>query len=139
MSTQDYSSQDNPETVRLERPRIFAIGLGVVLVALGAYLAGVTFMESRALFAGPEPLAKWVSLRAAIHTKPPGAEAAKHSLFKIESQVSVIGPAEVYALGGYLCVFLGVLVLFVLAKIGLSFLSTGAMLIVGARSKRQRR
>ena len=115
------------------RPRLFSLGLGGVLIAAGIYLAGVAFLESRALLHGPQPLAKWIALRAVIHTKLPTSEAKETRFFKIEGRVSMIGPDEVYALGGYICVFLGILVLFVLARIGLSFISTGAMLVVGAR------
>lgn len=118
--------------------KTLSLGIGVILIAAGAFLAGSAFLDARALLKGPEPLTKWVALRAAIHTEPPG-EAKKTSIFKIEGGVSMFGAKEVYALGGYLSIFFGILVLLIVAKIGLGFISAGARMVSAASGKRQKK
>ena len=107
--------------------------VGLVLIFTGIYMGLVAFNEARSLIHDPRPLSKWLALRADVHKDiTPKKEEKKNSfnpLKRGKDFLKSIGSNTFEIAGGYLMLFLGLLFIWVLAKIAAVFIQHGGILI----------
>ncbi len=112
--------------------------VGFVLLAAGAYLGYTAFDQALGVFREPERTLHWLKIREQIHRPAAPQVEEKKSFFKIDARLpSLFSDEQVYAIGGYLALGLGVLVLWVLARISVSFLAGGVRILIGERGARK--
>lgn len=101
---------------------------GALLLGAGIWLGFLVFMQSRETLEQPTKLAAWLELRGAI-AQPAASEKKDSPLFSFKPEASLIKDEQIQILGGYFTLFLGILLLFVMAKIAVAFVSAGTRLM----------
>lgn len=114
------------------------MGAGALLLAAGIWLGFLAFREAEQTLHAPTRLSVWLELRTAV-AKPLDAEKKDTPLFAFKPEASLVKDEQILVLGGYFTLLLGILLLLVMAKIAVAFITAGSGLIRSAADGRHRR
>jgi hypothetical protein len=105
------------------------IAAGALLLGAGIWLGFIVFRQSQEILHQPAKLAVWLELNKAIADSASPEKKQDSPLFSFKPEASLIKDEQIRTLGAYFTLFLGILLLFVMAKIAAAFVSAGARLM----------
>lgn len=113
-------------------------GIAGLLILAGSVLAFLAFQQAMAVYEEPVKIEQWLQIRAKVHALPEGQEPEKRALFKVDARPTLLSDKQFYALGGYFSLFFGILVLWLMANIAITFLRGGVRILLDGRGEKKK-
>lgn len=111
------------------------VAISIALLAGGSYLGYETFTIAKSILVEPTSQKKWLDLRPMIMQEPVATQANANPKNSPKLEETEINPMTLWVGLGYFSILLGILYLYVLARISLALITSGTQILTNLSKK----